>query len=59
MFEEELPKKKEAPAPRNLERLSVSELHEYIVWLKDEIARSEDDIKRKEAANNAANAFFK
>lgn len=59
MLEEELPKKKEGPTPRNLERLSMGELRDYIVWLKEEIARTEEDIRRKDAAGNAANAFFK
>lgn len=58
-LDEELPKKKEIPTPRNLERLSVGELHDYIAWLREEIARTEADITRKEAAGSAANAFFK
>lgn len=57
--EEELPKKQDAPLPRNLERLSVGELREYIDWLRGEILRAEQDIARKQAAGNAANAFFK
>ncbi len=45
--------------PRNLESLSVEELREYITVLQAEIARVEDDIARKQAANAAADAFFK
>ena len=59
MFDEEPPKKKDAPEPRNLERLSVGELKEYIVWLEGEIERAKADIKRKYAASTAASAFFK
>lgn len=59
MFDEELPKKKDAPEPRNLERLSVDELREYITWLQSEITRTEEDIKRKQAASSAASLFFK
>ncbi|MFO1241618.1 MAG: DUF1192 domain-containing protein [Rickettsiales bacterium] len=59
MFEEDLPKKKDAPEPRNLERLSIDELREYIDWLTTEIKRAEDDITRKRAASSAASLFFK
>lgn len=59
MFDEELPKKKDAPEPRNLERLSIGELNEYIIWLEGEIERTKQDIKRKDAASAAASTFFK
>jgi uncharacterized small protein (DUF1192 family) len=59
-LDEDLPKKKsDAPTPRNLESMSVAELHEYIAWLKGEIVRTEADIKKKQAASAAADGFFK
>ncbi|MGN7438169.1 MAG: DUF1192 domain-containing protein [Alcanivorax sp.] len=59
MFDDDLPKAKTGEFPRNLEGLSVAELDEYIVALKDEIKRVEVDISQKKASSEAANAFFK
>ncbi len=60
MFEEELPKKKsDVFAPRNLERVSVDELQDYIMELQVEITRTEQEITRKKAASVAASSFFK
>jgi uncharacterized small protein (DUF1192 family) len=53
------PKKKDAPEPRNLERLSLSELEEYIVWLDGEIKRVREDIARKSNQNQLAENLFK
>ena len=59
-LEEDLPKKKDAPEPRKLDRLSLDELQAHIEWLQSEIARAEDEIKHKEAAGHyAAQNFFK
>ena len=42
-----------------LSQLSVFELKERITALKDEIARIEETIKKKESSKNAADSFFK
>ncbi len=59
MFDDDLPKKKTEEFPRNLERLSVSELQEYIGELKSEIERVEGEVTRKKASEEAASSFFK
>ncbi len=57
---DELPKKKIAhQLGQDLALLSVSELAERIGLLKDEIARMEEEISKKQASQAAANAFFK
>jgi len=43
----------------NLEPLSIDELDKYIVELKDEITRTQDEIKRKKAHMDAASSVFK
>lgn len=58
MFDEELPLKK-AAAPKNLEPMSVDELSAYIADLRDEIARVETEIAKKQAHKSAADSFFK
>ncbi len=60
MFDEDdLPKPKTHEFPRNLENLSVSDLEDYIESLKGEIARAEEDIKKKKASHAAAASVFK
>lgn len=59
MFDEELPKKPAAFTPLVLDRISIEELQDYIGLLKEEIARVEADIKKKQGAKSAADAFFK
>lgn len=60
MFDEELPKaKKKQDFPRNLELLSVTDLANYILELKEEILRVEQDIMKKQASKQAAESFFK
>ena len=44
---------------RVLDKLSVPELHEYVVQLKEEIARVETEIGKKEKHKSAAEALFK
>ncbi len=60
MFEDDAP----PPRPSRLvklplDRLSVSELEEYIAELRAEIARVEADIDRKGRHRDAAEAFFR
>ncbi|MCB1682454.1 MAG: DUF1192 domain-containing protein [Rhodospirillales bacterium] len=60
MFDEELPRKKnDGTFPRNLERLSVAELEEYILELEGEISRARQDITKKKASQDAASSLFK
>jgi uncharacterized small protein (DUF1192 family) len=42
-----------------LDTLSVEELRDYIGELRDEIARVEADISRKQTHRSTADAFFK
>ncbi|HLH93313.1 MAG TPA: DUF1192 domain-containing protein [Xanthobacteraceae bacterium] len=58
--EDDRPKKKIAhEIGQDLTLLSVNELTERIGLLKDEIARLEADIARKQATRSAADQFFK
>lgn len=60
MFDDDRPKaKKTAEFPRILTDMSVAELQDYILGLKEEIARVEADIARKKASQDAAAKFFK
>jgi uncharacterized small protein (DUF1192 family) len=57
---DELPKKKIShEMGQDLALLSVGELTERITLLKDEIARLEAEMKRKQASKSAADMFFK
>lgn len=51
--------KTEGGMPRNLENLSIAELEAYIRELKDEIARCEADIAKKQTQKAAADSVFK
>ncbi len=42
-----------------LDSLSIEELHAYIGELREEIARVEADIARKQSHRSAADAFFR
>ena len=58
--EDDRPKKKIAhEIGQDLTLLSVRELGERIGLLKEEIARLEADIARKQATRSAADQFFK
>jgi uncharacterized small protein (DUF1192 family) len=58
--EEDRPKKKIAhEIGQDLTLLSVRELTERIGLLKEEIARLEADIAKKQATRSAADQFFK
>ena len=57
---DELPKKKIShELGQDLALLSVGELTHRITLLKDEIARLEAEMKRKNASKSAADTFFK
>jgi len=57
---DELPKKKVThEMGQELALLSVGELGERIALLKDEIARLETEMGRKQATKSAADLFFK
>jgi uncharacterized small protein (DUF1192 family) len=57
---DDLPKKKIThEMGQELTLLSVTELTDRITLLKDEIARLEAEMKRKQASKSAADTFFK
>jgi uncharacterized small protein (DUF1192 family) len=57
---DELPKRKIThDIGQELALLSVGELTERITLLKEEIARLEAEMKRKNASKSAADTFFK
>ena len=53
------PRKKVRLEKLVLDTLGVEELHEYIGELREEIARVEADIGRKQSHRSAADAFFR
>lgn len=59
MFDDDNEPLKKTPQVKNLEPMSVDELHNYIKEMKEEIIRVEDEIKRKEAHMDAASSIFK
>lgn len=50
---------KKKPQPKDLSRMSVGDLKEYIAGLQAEIARAEAAIVNKDKARAGAAAFFK
>ncbi len=56
---EDLEAKKNKPAPKNLEVLSIEALGEYIAELEQEIDRVRETIAQKQAARAGAETFFK
>lgn len=61
MAQEEDPpvRKRRRLEPLTLDSLGVEELRDYIGELRDEIARVEADITRKQGHRSAADAFFR
>ena len=58
--EDDRPKKKIVhEIGQELALLSVKELQERIALLKEEVARLEADISRKQSSRNVADRFFK
>ena len=58
-LDDEEPKKKAAYPPASFDQLSVGELNDYIAWLREQIARAEGEIAKKQRAQAAADTFFK
>jgi uncharacterized small protein (DUF1192 family) len=60
MFDDDTPPPRKTRLEKlTLDRLSVSELEDYIAELRAEIARVEQDIDKKGRHRNAAEAFFR
>lgn len=57
--DDDLDPRTKKPKPRNLDAMSVEELHDYIGELKDEIIRVESEITKKQKHMNAASSLFK
>jgi uncharacterized small protein (DUF1192 family) len=53
------PPRKKAPAQKDLGRMSIGDLKEYIDELKAEITRAEQAIAKKGSARQGAENFFK
>jgi len=59
MDTDELDPVKKKPQKKDLTRMSVGDLNEYIAELKVEITRAEAEIARKTKAKSGAEGFFK
>ena len=56
---DELEPRKKTQTLKNLDPMSIEELRDYIIELKDEITRAEQAITAKQAVKMGAEAFFK
>jgi uncharacterized small protein (DUF1192 family) len=59
MDEEDLLPRQKKPQPKDLSRLGVAELEEYIAGLEAEIARARDEIALRQRDRQGAEALFK
>jgi uncharacterized small protein (DUF1192 family) len=59
MDTDDLEPTKKKPQKKDLTRMSIEGLNEYIAELKDEIVRSEEAIAKKNKAREGAESFFK
>ena len=59
IFDEDTDQKTKKQKPRPLDALSVPELKDYIIQLKEEISRVEADMLKKEKHMASAEALFK
>jgi uncharacterized small protein (DUF1192 family) len=58
--EEDLPQRRKRRLEKlPLDLLGIDELNDYIAELREEIARVEADIARKQSHRSAADAFFR
>lgn len=58
MFDDDLDPRTKKPIKKDLTKMSIEELEEYINAMKEEISRVEEEIKRKKAHRDAAAAAF-
>lgn len=59
MDAEDLEPKKQKPAPRNLDEMSIEALHAYIAELETEIDRVRQSVGAKERARTGAEEIFR
>ena len=59
ILDDDLDPKTKKAKPRVLDNVSVPELKEYVQQLKDEMARVEAEIQKKEKHKAAVDALFK
>lgn len=59
MFDDDLDPRTKKPTLKKLDNMSVEELENYIASMRAEIARVEEEIKRKRAYLAAASSLFK
>ncbi len=59
MFDDDLEPQKKPKTLKNLEPMSLDELNFYIQEMKEEIIRTEEEIKRKQVHMEAASSIFK
>ncbi len=50
---------KKKPVKKDISRMSVGDLNDYIAELKGEITRAEGEIAKKQKARAGADSFFK
>ncbi len=56
---DDLEPRKRPAQKKNLDVMSLDELQDYIAALKEEIARAEAEIAKKQDHRSSADAFFK
>ena len=59
ILDDDLDPKTKKAKPRALDNLSVADLKEYVQQMKDEIARVEAEIQKKDKHKSAMDALFK
>ncbi|MBP9050135.1 MAG: DUF1192 domain-containing protein [Alphaproteobacteria bacterium] len=59
MFDDENEPRLAKKVLKKLDGMSIDELNAYVQEMKDEIARAEAEIKKKEAHRDAASVLFK
>ncbi len=59
MDTDDLESTKKKPQKKDLSRMSIEGLNEYIIELKEEIERAEEAIAKKNKAREGAESFFK
>jgi uncharacterized small protein (DUF1192 family) len=59
LFDDDLDPKTKKKALKPLDKLSIDELGDYIISLKEEIIRVETEVARKKAHKDAMSGLFK